>query len=170
MNTALLGQEKGQPFEGWPVNHTYFRRSSGLSDPWEVPCLCLLGAAPGDFRVAARQDGFHAVAAALGGSRVGVAVLAVTHAAAEVRPAGPVEAAYYVPCPDGIAAEFAAGSPVDALAVQALSGEFLAADCSRAVLVELPENDYFPAALVAVPEGDCSPDACPGIAEAAAPA
>lgn len=161
-------------------------------------CLCPLGAAPDDFRAAARaetrvaaaaqQAGSPAAAEARGGSHVAAEVRAGSPAAAEVRAvtpaaaaarrAGLAEAANYVACPDEIAAGVAAESLADVLAVRAASAGFPEDDCSPAGLAVLAgdcfpaelADDCCPAALAAVLADDCFPAAYQGIGEVAAPA
>jgi hypothetical protein len=70
--------------------------------------------------------------------------------------------------PDEIAAEAAAESLADVLALQGASAEFLADEKAVAVSSVETEDDYFLVAPVAVLVDDCSPAVCPGIAEAAA--
>jgi hypothetical protein len=175
---CFFSKRKGQPFVGWPVKHII------LSDLEEALFLCLLEAAPNDFpalgtvpdetRVvaAARQADSHVAVEARTVTRaVAEARRAGPHAAAEARRAGPEEAAHCVACPDGIAAEVAAGSLADVLAVRVSSAESPAD--ARAVAVssaEIPEADYFRIEIVVVLAGDCSPAVCPGTGEAAAPA
>jgi hypothetical protein len=138
-------------------------------------------AAQGDFHAAAavrdearvaaeaQQDGFAVPAAVPGGSRAEAEAWGVIHAAAEARRAGPAEAAYCAACPGAIAAEVAAGSLADALAVQVCSAEFPADEKAAAVSsADFPEDGYSRAALVALLVDDCSPAVCPGTAEAAA--
>jgi fructoselysine-6-P-deglycase FrlB-like protein len=117
--------------------------------------------------VAVELDGSHAAEEAQAVTHAPVAASDATRVAEEAPLAGPAEAGS-VAFPHAIAAEVAAGSLADALALQVVSAEFQADEKAVAASsAEAAEDGYCRASLVAALVDDCSPAVCLGTGAAA---